>query len=238
VASVESVFATSGSCKALNVRLRDRVYSPRALSPMSVLYAWGWFPSDAIAQALKACWKWSFGSSAFNSGKRYSMKPLVLPCRGTKIKLETKWHDACCSTDTDRVGPRRRPGDGGSSLSSGDRLWSDSVSDEAACLPSFAAMALLFALRALFSVASVSFRKTRSNSSLYPGHCRRDLLHWLHVGFVSSHYPRRSTSVCPRLLLLDPSNRPPTLILRVLHIWQPREGLPQYTMVVFVDRPE
>lgn len=35
----------------------------------------------------------------------------------------------------------------------------------------------LLALRALRSVACVSLRKTRSNSSLYPGHCLRDLAH-------------------------------------------------------------
>jgi len=27
-----------------------------------------------------------------------------------------------------------------------------------------------------------------------------------------------------------------TLILRVLHIWQPREGLPQYTILIPVDK--
>lgn len=40
----------------------------------------------------------------------------------------------------------------------------------------------------LRSVARVSLRKTRSKSSLYPGHVRRVLAHWLHVGLVSSHF--------------------------------------------------
>ena len=41
---------------------------------------------------------------------------------------------------------------------------------------------------ALLAVAWVSLRWTMSNSSLKPGHCRRDLAHWLQVGRVSSHY--------------------------------------------------
>ena len=49
------------------------------------------------------------------------------------------------------------------------------------------AAGLLAVLRALRSVACVSLRRTMSNSSLYPGHCRLDLAHWLQVGLVSSH---------------------------------------------------
>jgi hypothetical protein len=55
-------------------------------------------------------------------------------------------------------------------------------------LPILWEMAFRLAFWALRSVALVSFRKTRSNSSLYPGHWRLDLAHWLQVGFVSSHY--------------------------------------------------
>jgi len=48
-------------------------------------------------------------------------------------------------------------------------------------------------------------------------------VHWLHVGLVSSHcaahYIGGLTGV-----------KKHTFILRVLHIWQPREGFPQYTI--------
>lgn len=44
---------------------------------------------------------------------------------------------------------------------------------------------LIFSARRL--AARFSLRRTRSNSSLYPGHCRLAFAHWLHVGLVSSH---------------------------------------------------
>ena len=46
---------------------------------------------------------------------------------------------------------------------------------------------LVLILSALRLAAWFSLRRTRSNSSLYPGHSRLALAHWLHVGLVSSH---------------------------------------------------
>ena len=40
---------------------------------------------------------------------------------------------------------------------------------------------------ALRSNAAFSSRKTRSNSSGYPGHVRPDFRHWVQVGRISSH---------------------------------------------------
>lgn len=61
----------------------------------------------------------------------------------------------------------------------------NSVEDEP---DSMRAKAFWLAFFALLSVASVSLRNTRSNSSLYPGQVLRDFAHCLHVGFVSSHW--------------------------------------------------
>ena len=54
---------------------------------------------------------------------------------------------------------------------------------------------VLFALSALLSAARFSFRSKISNSSLYPGHSRRALAHWLQVGLVSSHLSCRQYSL-------------------------------------------
>lgn len=113
------------------------------------------------------------------------MNPRVLPCRGTRMKLLKKWHDASCSVGMLRSLVKPSPaGERMNSRAMGDSESRDEVTgDEAALGPPVVAMVATELLRpvvfrcTLRSVARVSLRKTRSKSSLYPGHVRRVLAH-------------------------------------------------------------
>ena len=85
------------------------------------------------------------------------MKPRSFSRRGTSTKLARKWHEASCSGGTARAGWM---------LNSSS--WGDEKEKVASGLgrPSFCARAFRLAFCALRSVALVSLRKTRSNSSL------------------------------------------------------------------------
>jgi len=108
------------------------------------------------------------------------MKPRVLPWRGTKTKFDRKWHAARVSVGMAMAGCRACS----KGLFAAGRAAEDSLvlDKDPSCQRAF-----LLALCAFRSVDLVSFRSIKSNSSLYPGHCRLDLAHWLQVGFVSSH---------------------------------------------------
>lgn len=96
--------------------------------------------------------------------------------------------------------------------------------------------------RTLRTTAAFSFRNMRSNSSGNPGHVRPDFLQFPHDGRASSHWDFvsqcRQSSVKTRRLAgqskyLQGGNQegPLTRILRLLHVWHPRLGLPVYTIV-------
>jgi hypothetical protein len=207
------------------VALNAFTYSPNACSGKSTPSEDTRFPREERAQALKACWRWAALPSIFMSGIKKSMKPLVPPGRGSSTKLETKWHCACVSVGMRMAGitaiskgdllklkhpltspELEEPAESGGSAQSLSGPREDALLEEelaAEVLP------FLLAFCALRSVALVSLRSIRSNSSLYPGHWRRDLVlylsvsgqtggsgrggntyHWLQAGFVSSHYRR------------------------------------------------
>lgn len=130
------------------------------------------------------------------------MNPLVFPCCGTRTKLDRKWQVARVSMGTCNAGVMVMP-DGDlvrSFLDVGESSSCGEMGVIGSC-PAFPILAVaparfLFPLRARFSVALVSLRKTRSNSSLYPGHWRRDRRPAHGVSHHQGAMKRRAIGIC------------------------------------------
>lgn len=174
-ANVVSASCVSGFLKAAFVPLSAFVYSCSALSE-NLLHTPPRLFRKAIEHALKAFCKWPCGCS-FSSGMIKSMKARPFPSPGITTKLETKLQLACCSMEMLSGRTTACFMDGLVVLVNIKDTFMPPDVESGFPVPVFIASPLLLAFRARRSVACVSLRKIRSNSSLYPGHCLRDLVH-------------------------------------------------------------
>jgi hypothetical protein len=178
-ATVESCFCWAGFWRAKLICFSALAYRPIAWGISPLPFALGLFASDAIATAENATLKWDSLFSVLMRGTRKSNHPLDVASCGVCTKLCKKKHDACCSMGTVKVLVTNEIDD---SESVGDIRVSAPLAFMFSCgmlenpICSFWNIVVLVLLpgttnfRALLSVACVSFRKTRSKSSLYPGH--------------------------------------------------------------------